>query len=136
MELHGVRLFAFFLCVRRTRKADHGTARSETFRALFMRKADATIKDVRGATPLHIAAQNGDRLALSTLALRTPIDILTSKGATALALAALYGHKDCAEYLIRAGASMDMELRGGHKVGDFVRMLENPETLQLLRAHE
>src|SRR5438309_1497855 len=54
--------------------ADSLDARRKTFSALLTRRADRTVKNIQGAIPLHVAAADGDLLAIDALADLVTID--------------------------------------------------------------
>ena len=109
-------------------------ARKETFRELLLfGKVDAEILNVQGANALHLAAHEGDSLAITELlmARRELVDKVTSKGATALLLAILREHVECAKLLISFGADISVTLTDGVRRLDLLRSGENVQ-LRLL----
>lgn len=106
-------------------------ARTNTFNELILRGADISIQNMQGANPLHLAAHEGDLTAIKWLVPgrgKKLIDAVTSKGATALALAIFQEHIACAKQLITFGA--DVNLRLGPKATtplEFLRFSENAE---------
>ncbi len=89
-------------------------ARKETFRMLLRHGADTSIQNMQGAIALHLAAHEGDLIAIDELLLGgrvTSIDAVTSKGATALVLAILQEHVACAKRLIAFGADVNFKFQ-------------------------
>lgn len=103
-------------------------ARRATFIELFIGSADRTIKNVQGASPLHLAAHEGDLFAIDLLLLAgsEAVDLPSSKGATALALAILEEHVECARRLLMAGADPNIELVDGIRPADLLHSSEIP----------
>ena len=91
---------------------DENSRDSEVFRLLINKKADVTAKDLRGATPLHIAAYLGQKRTARNL-----IDTLSNsitedaeyilqkdeRGFTAIDYATSQGHIETAKCLIEKG---------------------------------
>ncbi len=102
--------------------------REATFRSLLLRGINVRIKNVQGANALHLAAYEGDLEAVKILALSSYrwIDEVTTKGATALALAILYEHPECARHLIKSGADLNFKLPSGMRLLDVLEASENP----------
>lgn len=90
-------------------------ARKKTFFMLLLHRADTTILNVQGGNALHLAAHEGDLLAIDELVVRArkSVDALTSKGATALLLAILEDHVACARHLIASGADVNFDYKAG-----------------------
>jgi len=113
-------------------------ARIAAFRTLLWRKAHTGIKNAQGATALHLAAWEGDLLAVSELTLgETPggIDDLTTKGATALTLALRNNHVACAKRLLQSGADALFQLPSGRSLVDVMRSSDNPEMRALAETY-
>jgi len=105
-------------------------ARRQTFfQLLFYGKTEAGIVNAQGVSALHLAATNGDALAVLQLTLERPqlVDQLTAKGAPALFLAVLGGHAECARFLIASGANVNFELKNGYRICDLIRSSDNAE---------
>jgi hypothetical protein len=80
---------------------------------LLRRRADISIGNTDGANALHLAASEGDLMGIEELSRHGGQLLLadkTSKGATALDLAAFNDHAACAKVLIRLGADVDARL--------------------------
>ena len=89
-------------------------ARKETFRMLLRHGADKSIQNMQSANALHLAAHNGDLIAIDELLLggrMKSIDAITSKGATALVLAIFQEHVACAKRLIAFGADVNFQFQ-------------------------
>lgn len=110
---------------------DPFTARSKTFIALLLRSADRGIRNIQGANPLHLAAWEGDLLAINQLAHPQDIDDRTSKGATALALAILNGHSSCAKRFIQFCADPTIALPSGSTILDLILNHDSPRIREL-----
>lgn len=109
-------------------------ARTQAFRTLLLRKAHREVRNSQGGTALHYAAWEGDLLAVTELTLGEAsgtIDNLTTKGATALALAIMNNHVECARRLLQCGASVVFELPTGRSLVDVMRSSDNPEMRSL-----
>lgn len=84
----------------------------EAVNVLLSRGADPTVRDLSERTPLMLAAIQGHLAILQTLidASDETVDALDSQGHSALALAVLYGHQDCAVALVTSGAESDLPI--------------------------
>jgi ankyrin repeat protein len=103
-------------------------ARRETFRQLMvLGKCDGSIKNVQGANALHLAAHEGDYLALSEILnwQKNLIDTVTTKGATSLLLAILGGHARCVQQLVVRGADVYAEISTGVRPIDLLSSSED-----------
>jgi len=106
-------------------------ARRETFRMLLFRHSNTNILNIQGANALHLAAYEGDLIAVQELlpfvTRNKAIDAVTSKGATALVLAITEEHVACAKHLIAAGADVDFQIRDDITPLRMLYSSENPE---------
>jgi ankyrin repeat protein len=102
-------------------------AREATFRMLLLRGANTGIKNLQGGSALHLAAWEGDLVALNMLSIASSclIDDVTTKGVTSLALAILGEHVDCATRLIKMGANINFILPNGERPVDLLRSSGN-----------
>eukprot|EP00041_Stephanoeca_diplocostata_P038487 m.1519701 g.1519701 ORF g.1519701 m.1519701 type:complete len:1385 (-) comp25225_c2_seq2:179-4333(-) len=74
---------------------------------LVKAKADFTVTDNEGATPLHYASQHSDTDVLCTLQKASPasMDMKDNNGSTALAWAVAHGNSDATRVLLDLGAN-------------------------------
>eukprot|EP00899_Mesostigma_viride_P011736 jgi/Mesvir1/20563/Mv06235-RA.5 len=86
------------------RAADHSLVR------MFLKAgASPVCRDQSGATPLHLAAEQGDsRSVISLIATGKPdlVSLVAENGRSPLHLAAMYGHVPVITQLLRAGSSV------------------------------
>ena len=111
-------------------------ARRETFRMLLRHGADTSIQNIQGANALHFAAHEGDLVSIVELLLggrNKSVDAVTSKGATALVLAILQEHVDCAKALITLGADVNLK-----QLGDItpLRMIYSSENSEMRALYD
>jgi len=105
-------------------------ARKETFRMLLRHHADPSILNMQGANALHLAAYEGDQVAIVELlpgGRMLSIDAVTSKGATALLLAILQEHVACVKRLIAFGADVNFQYKNDITPLRLLYSSENPE---------
>lgn len=89
-----------------------------------------------GATPLHLAAHDGNKEAVEALiAEGADVNAQTKNGSTALHLAAAEGRNDVAVFLLRKGADVNAVNSEGFTPIDLARAKDHLETAQLLRAN-
>jgi ankyrin repeat protein len=81
---------------------------------------------------LHLAAWEGDLLAINVLSDARTINEFASKGVTALVLAILNEHVDRARRLLAFGADINIELVGGKRPVDYICSSENTEIRALI----
>jgi ankyrin repeat protein len=105
-------------------------ARRETFRILLHHGADLCIKNMQGANALHIAAHDGDLIAIEELLVGKrikSIDTVTSKGVTALVLAIFQEHIACVKHLITLGPDLNFLLPSGNTPLTLLHKSENAD---------
>jgi ankyrin repeat protein len=122
--------------IKMTKKSDAemNQERVQSFRSLLQRQPNVHIRNKRGGTPLHCAAWDGDIVAIDWLLLnydKATIDEFSDKGATALALAILNNHAECAKRLLLRGANIKLQLTSGRTLLDRVLESENPAIREL-----
>lgn len=87
---------------------------SHLVRVLIQNGATVNALDVHGRTPLHHAARRGSAAVVAAL-LEDPtmrLDDLDREGRSALRVAVVHGHWECAQLLLAAGASTDSLVSG------------------------
>jgi len=111
-------------------------ARKATFQMLLLHGADPRIKNKQGANPFHVASWEGDLQAIDAIVLTDLglVDEVTTKGATALALAILKEHFDCTKRLLDLGADAFRELPTGSRPIDLLYSIEMPEFQDLFNT--
>ena len=88
---------------------------------LSKKPALANAKDSRGHSPLHVAAQNGDRKAAELLiSKQAVVDLKDDSGYTPLHRAAGLGHKDVVSLLISKGMDVNSKEKRGNTPLHFV----------------
>lgn len=104
--------------------------RRQSFLSLIRRKPNLTLKNRAGGTPLHLAAWEGDVLALDALLLgidKAGIDDVSDKGATALLLAVLNNHVACAKRLLASGANINFPISSNRTILNRIKESEDPD---------
>ena len=122
------------LTVAEPKESDLIKHRLLSFRSLFLGRPSLGLKDKRGGTALHLAAWEGDVVALDALLLgynSSTIDEVSDKGATALLLAVLNNHVVCAKHLLNFGANIRFEISPGKTVLDRILETGAPEMKSL-----
>ena len=89
----------------------------DVIKILLDAKADMSETDEDGATPLHIASENGDYKIVDTLlkydVKSRCVNQMKNKGASALYVAAQNGHDEICRKLLAVGADVDMSRDDG-----------------------
>ena len=94
----------------------------------LLKKADTSIQNKQGVGALHLAAYSGDLAAIKelTLGYKVSLEDTSANGVTALGYAILNEHLDCAQYLIKAGASIDAKLPNGPPLRNLLTFTNEP----------
>ena len=101
---------------------------------------DVNAKDNKGQTPLHLAAEFGQKeVAVLLIINGADVNAKTQIGVTALHGAATQGYSKIIELLISKGADANAKVASGAHKGktplDAAKETNHPETADLLRKH-
>jgi len=98
---------------------------------LLRNGADTNIQSTQGGNALHIAASEGDIIAIDELVVggrMKSVDAVTNKGATALVLAIFQEQVACVERLITLGADVNYQF---YEDATPLRLLYSSENAEL-----
>lgn len=115
---------------------DEAGEKNGVIELLIADRADVNMKDQDGETPLHYAAQHGDKHAAKLLiANRADVNTKNNNGETPLHCATRWGYKDVIELLIANGADIELKTKAGSTALQIAIEMDYQGLSSLLRKH-
>ena len=105
---------------------------------LINKKANIMAESIHGRTLLHMAACNGSKRCLQELlkCLQHSVNSKDKQGGSPLRMSAYYGHADCIELLINAGAVVDIKDNNGEAPLHYAATGGEVACIELLCRHD
>ncbi|MHC4630332.1 MAG: ankyrin repeat domain-containing protein, partial [Planctomycetota bacterium] len=115
---------------------DEAGDKNGVIKSLIANRADVNTKDQDGETPLHYAAEHGDKhVAELLIANGADVNAKNNNDETPLHCATRWGYKDVIKLLIANGADIDLKTKAGSTALQIATEMDYQGLSSLLRKH-